>query len=139
MVRTKASMLKEQEDLLEQLKAEEEQERQRQEELREEQELDTLFREAKRNKEINKRVPYVRLGSGPIKKERTRKIIIQDDSPEPGGSLTKRMRLFRRAGPETRRRFMEEQSSEFIYNPNAFGKRKLRSVEGDISYLSKKM
>jgi len=139
MVRTKASLMKEQEDLLEQLKAEEDQERQRQEELREEQELDTLFREAKRNKEINKRVPYVRPGSGPIKKERTRKIIIQDDSPEPGGSLTKRIRSFRRASPETRRRFMEEQSSEFIYNPNSFGKRKLRSVERDINFLSKKI
>jgi hypothetical protein len=138
MVRTKASVLKDQEDLLEQLQAEEELEKLREKELQEEQELDTLFREAKRNKEINKRVSYVRPGSGPIKKERTRKIIIQDDSPEPGGSLTKRIRSFRRASPETRRRFMEEQSSEFIYNPNAFGKRKIRSVENDIKYLSKK-
>jgi hypothetical protein len=139
MARTKASMLKEREDVLEQLQAEEELEKLRERELQEEQELDLLFREAKRNKEINKRVSYVRPGSGPIKKERTRKIVIQDDSPEPGGSLTKRMRSFRRAQPETRRRFMEEQSMEHIYNPNAFGKRKLRSVEREIRYLSKKI
>jgi len=139
MVRTKESMLKEREDVLEQLQAEEELERQRERELQEEQQLDTLFREAKRNKEINKRVPYVRPGSGPIKKERTRKIVIQDDSPEPGGSLTKRIRSFRRASPETRKRFMEEQSMEHIYNPNSFGKRKIRLVENDIKFLSKKM
>jgi hypothetical protein len=140
MKRTKSDLEKQLQngDILEQLQAEEELERRRQEELREEQELDNLLREAKRNKEINKRVPYVRPSLKTSPKKRTRKIVIQDDSPEPGGSLTKRMRLFRRAHPETRRRFMEEQSMEHIYNPNSFGKQKLRLVENDIRYLSKK-
>jgi hypothetical protein len=80
------------------------------------------------------------LRTSPVKKKQTkRKIVIQDDSPEPGGNLNQRMRSIPRAHPETRKRFMEEQSSEFIYNPNAFGKRKIRSVESDIKFLSKKI
>jgi len=92
----------------------------------EEEHLDTLFREASRNKEINKRVPYVKpsLRHKPLKKKKPRKIIINDNSPEPGGNLNRRMRLFPRAHPETRKRFKEEQEKEIIYNPNSFGKRK---------------
>ena len=135
----------------EQLNKEEELERQRERELREEQELNLSIEQAAKNTKFNKNSDYTKkerekyiealneglLSRGVKKKRKPKKVVIQDVSPEPGGSLTKRVRSFRRSSPETRSRYLHEQI-EHIYNPNAFGKsRKLRLIERDLKYLLK--